>query len=108
MRAPDACARVSQRGVTEILEVLLDNARRHGAGAVAVTVRDLERWLAVDVGDEGPGFDGDVEGAFARRAGTSDGHGGLALARLLAHAEGTSLSVTERGPRPVVTLLVPR
>jgi signal transduction histidine kinase len=92
-----------------MLEVLLDNAHRHGAGEVTVTVRDLERWLAVEVADQGPGFPGDAEQSFERRVGSGAGHGiGLALARSLAHAEGGRLSVTDPGPRPVVTLLLPR
>jgi signal transduction histidine kinase len=95
--------------VGELLEVLLDNAHRHGAGEVTVTVRDLERWLAVAVADQGSGFPGDPEQSFERRTGSGNGHGiGLALARSLAHAEGGRLSVTDAGPRPVVTLLLPR
>jgi signal transduction histidine kinase len=93
--------------VTEILEVLVDNSRRHGSGTVAVTVRDADGSLAVDVGDEGAGFSGDPEEAFRR--GTGDGHGiGLALARSLAEAEGGRLSVGRAGPGPRVTLLLPR
>jgi signal transduction histidine kinase len=109
VRAGEPVARVSPRVATEILDVLLDNARHHGAGAVTVTVRDLEGWLAVDVADEGTGFGGDAEAAFTRRTGTGNGHGiGLSLARSLAHAEGARLAVGQPGPGPVVTLLVPR
>jgi signal transduction histidine kinase len=93
--------------VNEILEVVVDNAHRHGGGAVTVTVRAGERWVAVDVADEGPGFGDDPERAFVRRAeGSGDGHGiGLALARSLAHAEGGRLTARP-GPAPVVTLLL--
>jgi len=96
--------------VLEILDVLLDNAVRYGAGAVSLTVRDLPGWLALDVGDEGAGFDGDPESAFTRRGrgADGDGHGiGLALARSLAYAEGGRLAVTVTGPHPVVTLFLP-
>jgi signal transduction histidine kinase len=91
--------------VTEILEVLLDNATRHGAGAVAVTVRALDGWLAIDVSDEGPGFAIDPEEAFARSS--RGDHGiGLPLARSLAHAEGGRLTVTRATPAPVITLFL--
>jgi signal transduction histidine kinase len=89
-----AVARASPAVVGEILDVLLSNALRHGAGAVTVRVRRREGTLAVDVADEGAGLTGDSELAFARRSGNSAGHGiGLALARSLAHAERGRLTV---------------
>lgn len=103
-----ATARASRRVVDEILDVLLDNAHVHGRGAVTLTVRDVDGWLALDVADEGAGFPGDPELAMTRR-GRGDGHGiGLALARELAHAEGGRIVVTSAGPRPVLTLLLAR
>jgi signal transduction histidine kinase len=91
----------------EIVDVLLDNACRHGRGVVMLRARDAGSALALDVSDEGAGLEGDPERAFTRRAG--DGHGiGLALARSLAHAEGGRLIVTRAGPQPVFTLLVSR
>jgi signal transduction histidine kinase len=97
--------------IAEIVDVLLDNGRRHGAGAITVTVRDAGGSLAVDVADEGEGFSGDPEAAFRRRGdgdGAAEGHGiGLALARSLAEAEGGRLAVTRAGPGPTVTLLLP-
>jgi signal transduction histidine kinase len=92
--------------VHEILEVLLDNASRHGGGAVTVTLRRRGAWVHVDVRDEGPGFGDDPERAFERGA-SRDGHGiGLALARSLAHAEGGRLSVVVPGPDPVISLVL--
>ena len=102
-------AAADPRVVGQVLDVLLDNAARHGAGAVRVTVRELADWLAVDVGDEGPGFDTDPNEVFKRREGSANGHGiGLALAQSLAHAEGGRLSVTRIRPAPVVTLFLRR
>jgi signal transduction histidine kinase len=103
-----ALARVSPQVVREILDVLLDNAHRHGAGPVTITVRRTAGSIALDVADDGPGFGPDPEAAFARRvSGGGEGHGiGLALARSLAHAEGGRLDVTQPGPRPVVRLLL--
>ena len=93
--------------LSEVLDVLLSNADRHGAGTVSITVRDVGGSLAVDVVDEGPGFD-EADQAFARRA-AGGGHGlGLVLARALAEAEGGRLSITQAGPHPKLTLHVPR
>jgi signal transduction histidine kinase len=100
--------RASPRVISEILDVLLDNAHRHGQGEVLVTVRPAAGYVAVEVGDDGPGFGRDVESAFERRRGGGGGHGiGLALARSLAHAEGARLDVPNPGPHPVVRLLLP-
>ena len=106
--ARPANARASRRVVDEILDVLLDNAHVHGRGAVTLTVRDVDGWLALDVADEGAGFTGDPESAMTSRV-HRDGHGiGLALARELAHAEGGRIVVTSAGPQPVLTLLLAR
>jgi signal transduction histidine kinase len=93
--------------VSEILDVLLDNAHRHGAGAVTVTARPLDGWAALEVADEGPGLGASPEERFERQAG-EDGHGiGLALARSLAHAEGGSLTGrTDHGARPPGAVMV--
>jgi signal transduction histidine kinase len=92
--------------VGEILEVLLDNAHRHGSGAVTVGARLVDGWVAIEVADEGPGLGDDPERAFVRRSAQADGHGiGLSLARSLAHAEGGRLTARV-GPCPVLTLMV--
>ncbi|MFP5071683.1 sensor histidine kinase [Pseudonocardia nantongensis] len=95
--APQASA----AAVRQIVGVLLDNAHRHGAGAVALAVREAgPDAIALDVTDEGPGpADGTLAG--------SDGAGGMgvALARRLAEAEGGRL--TARRAPSVVTLLLP-
>jgi signal transduction histidine kinase len=99
-------ARVSREVVDEIVDVLIDNARRHGRGPVTLTLRELDGWLALDVADEGPGFPGDAQAAVPPRP-SADGHGiGLGLARTLADAAGGRLVVPEAGPSPVLTLLV--
>ena len=93
--------------ISEILDVPLESAQRHGTGAVSVSTRSSGRWIALDVADEGPGFSGPSEQVFARRAPSHDGHGiGLSLAQSLAHAEGGRLAVTRLSP-PIVTLWLP-
>jgi len=94
----------------EILEVLLDNAHRHGDGDVRIVLRTIDDdWAAIDVRDHGPGFAEPADAAFERRTGTAGGHGiGLALARSLAHAEGGRLALAQPGPSPCITLTVRR
>jgi signal transduction histidine kinase len=80
--------------VRQIFDVLLDNALRHGAGAVEVRCRPTGRFVAIEVHDEGNATPV-PESVFARRGPeAADGHGiGLALARSLAHAEGGRLAL---------------
>ncbi|WP_061296629.1 sensor histidine kinase [Herbidospora cretacea] len=94
----------STAAVRQILLVLLDNARRHGAGEVALTVADVGAGIAIEVSDQGEGVrEGhDVFGRIPR-----DGHGiGLGLARSLAEAEGGRL-VLRRDRPPIFSLLLP-
>ncbi|MEU0811531.1 HAMP domain-containing sensor histidine kinase [Streptomyces sp. NPDC005970] len=99
--------RVPDRTAEQILDVLLDNALRHGRGAVEVTVREMTGAVAVDVADEGslalePGL------VFARGATTSrSGSGiGLPLARDMARAAGGRLTLVRASPT-TFTLLLP-
>jgi signal transduction histidine kinase len=100
-------AAASDAAVRQVMTVLLDNAHRHGAGAVTIAVRDAADALAIDVTDEGPGITGREE-LFCRRSPAAGGHGiGLALARSLAEAEGGRLLLGRAAP-PTFTLLLPR
>ncbi|MEU1165145.1 HAMP domain-containing sensor histidine kinase [Streptomyces sp. NPDC005921] len=107
VRDAPADARIPGAPVSEVLGILLDNARVHGHGTVRLTVRDLDDVLAFDVSDEGA-----VTGEPARlfdRGRSGNGHGtgiGLALARDLAAALGGRLSLT-KGLPATFTLLVP-
>lgn len=93
--------------VREIVNVLLDNALRHGAGAVELRASRRGEMVRVEVRDQGPGVRGDAGAIFKRRAGAGKGNGiGLALARSLAHAEGGELALTRPTP-PVFTLELP-
>lgn len=103
---PAMGAWASSSVLREIVDVLLDNAVRHGSGAVDLHARRTGGSVALDVADEGAGPALDPEEVFARRGGPG-GHGiGLALARSLAHAEGGRLLLTRTGP-PVFTLFLP-
>jgi signal transduction histidine kinase len=108
--APDdlPTAACTPAALGQLLDVLVDNALRHGAGTVRVVVRRAGPGVAVDVSDEGPGLGPDPEAAFVRRSPAAQGHGiGLALARSLTAAEGGRLVVTSPGPRPVLSVLLP-
>ncbi|MGI8330645.1 HAMP domain-containing sensor histidine kinase [Actinomadura scrupuli] len=101
--------RAAPGAIRQILDVLIDNALRHGRGRITVAAVDVGSGVAIEVGDEGPGVpEGDdlfVRGASASADG--EGHGiGLALARSLAEAEGGRL-VLRRPEPPVFTLLLP-
>lgn len=80
----------------QALDVLLDNAVRHGAGTVTVTVEPLGERVVVEVADEGAGFADDVQ------PGT-----GLALATSLVERFGGDLLIRRRTPHPRVALLLP-
>ena len=92
---PLPVVRVSQSAVTQVLEVLLDNALRHGIGTVTLEAHGLETGVAITVRDEGTRTDATdaVDGAPE-----SQGHGiGLTLASRLAAAEGGRLLCPQTG-----------
>ncbi|MCW2915957.1 MAG: two-component sensor histidine kinase [Actinomycetia bacterium] len=101
--------RASRGAIRQILDVLIDNALRHGQGRITVAAVDVGTGVAIEVGDEGPGVP-DGDDIFTRRAPSSAGGGGhgigLALARSLAEAEGGRLVLRRPAP-PVFTLLLP-
>ncbi len=102
-----------------LLVNLLDNAVRHAASQVCVSVRAEDGWAVLVVSDDGPGIPAeDTERAFgrfsrldnARSRITEDsmqGSGlGLAIVRATAEAHGGSVSLGDAGPglRAVVRL----
>jgi signal transduction histidine kinase len=91
--------------VGQILDVLLDNAMRHGHGHVQVTARAVGTATAIDVTDEGPGVPEDLGDVFGRGIGTAHGIG-LSLARDFAVSLGGRLVLSARTP-PVFTILLP-
>jgi signal transduction histidine kinase len=101
-----ATAVASAAATRQVLDVLVDNAVRHGRGEVTVQVRDAAGALAIDVRDEGRIATTDSTELFRRRSRSAEGHGiGLALARSLAQAEGGGLTLTGAGPTTFTVLL---
>jgi signal transduction histidine kinase len=96
---------VSEPAVRQVLDVLVGNAERHGAGTVTLSARHLPGAVSIEVADEGDGV-ADIREVFQRR--TDGRHGiGLALARTLAEAEGARLVLARPGPQPRFALLLP-
>lgn len=81
--------------VGQIVDIVLDNAVRHGRGAIVVEIGDRQ----VVVRDEGSVEPAAVERAFGAEAPPDAPHGrGLALARRLARADGARLELVATGP----------
>ena len=109
---------ISAAAATQILDILLDNACRHGHGAVTVRVRctgdgsTSAGTVAVEVSDEGPPLRLEAWQLFRTRDRAEahpDGqdHGiGLPYARRLAEAEGARLVLTATDP-PTFALITP-
>ncbi|MDQ2749559.1 MAG: HAMP domain-containing histidine kinase [Actinomycetota bacterium] len=96
---------LSSAAAEQILDVLIENAVRHGRGAVTVAARAAGTALAIDVTDEGPSINADPQKLFRRRSAAAGGSGiGLALARRLAESEGSRLVLSAQSP-PRFTLL---
>lgn len=90
----------SPGAVGQALDVLVENAMRHGAGTVTVSVLRRAGLGCVRVEDEGPGVPGGAEREIFER-GSSLGGGtgiGLHLARALVEASGGRLVLLQRRP----------
>lgn len=99
----------SAAAVGQILDVLLDNAVKHGRGVVTVRARSMADALAIDVVDEGriAGVLPLAPSGSIRRGVVGDGRIGLALACTLAQAEGGRLLQAPDETRTRFTLLLP-
>ena len=93
--------RLAPEAARQVVDVLLDNALRHGAGATAVTVTVEGGRVRVRVRDDGPGVPAaSADRLFERGVTSRNGGGvGLAVARELVRREGGELSLV--GARPV-------
>jgi signal transduction histidine kinase len=97
----------------EIIGVLLDNALRHGGGAVTLAARrgDSEGTVVVEVTDNGAGVPDELAPHIFDRGFSGGGSTGvgLALARALAEADGGRLELSVKRPATFALFLrVPR
>jgi signal transduction histidine kinase len=101
--------RASRGTVGQVLDVLLDNALRHGSGPVRISVVADARVVRMTVADGGPGVAAkDRDRIFERGASQSGGAGiGLHLARALAQVDNGGLRVLD-GPPTRLELRLPR
>jgi len=107
----DAVVAVSEGAVDQVLEILIDNALKHGQGDIVVTMRELAGWVAIDVADDGAIHSGVVEHIFTRGySNNADGTGrgiGLSLAKSLLGAEGARINLTCTADPVRFTIVLP-
>ena len=109
MRVPERLlVRVTPARLREAVGALLENALRHGAGAVTVVARATEHGLQIEIGDAGAGVPEElVPHVFDRGVSVGSSTGlGLALARALVEADGGRLELSRPRP-PVFTIFLP-
>jgi signal transduction histidine kinase len=96
----------SPASVGQILDVLIDNALRHGHGDILLDVRHLPGGGAIDVADDGTALSPlDAERIFRRGEGQRNGIG-LALARSMAEADGGRLLLSRYRPTTFSLILL--
>jgi signal transduction histidine kinase len=90
---------------------LVDNALRHGDGAVHIEARPADGHVELHVRDEGPGFPDELLPRAFRRFESGDGHGaglGLAIVDAIARAHGGSAAARNDGDGADVWIALPR
>jgi signal transduction histidine kinase len=99
-------AHASASAVRQILDVLVDNALRHGRGTVTVTARSSSQALAIDVVDQGSTA-GRLLVPLASSPDRPSGRIGLRMAQSLADSQDGRLLHDHTAPTTRFTLLLP-
>ncbi len=90
----------SRGAIGQALDVLVDNALRHGGGTVRIAVESRDGRAVLSVSDEGPGVTPGSERMIFQRGGSAAGGTGIGLhlARSLVEAENARLRVATGRP----------
>jgi signal transduction histidine kinase len=100
--------RLAAGPVSQVIDVLIENALNHGAGTITVDVAQPDHYVCVSVRDEGCRTIGND--IFTRRTSTANGSGqgiGLAVATEIAEAMGGHLAL-EPADRTTFSLMLPK
>lgn len=102
-----AVAHATRGAAAQALDVLLDNAVRHGVGKVTVTVDGADGgFTTVTVSDEGAGIaSDDIHRLFEERPRVGEHGIGLPLARTLVEGDGGRLDLVGRDPTAFCLML---
>ncbi|MDQ1597884.1 MAG: hypothetical protein QOI70_1308 [Microbacteriaceae bacterium] len=96
----------AEASLRQLFDILIENAVRHGKGAVVLRVREAHGAVAVDVEDAGGTIAADSD-VFADGYSTDGGSGlGLALAQQIVSDHGGRLLLTETSPRTRFTAIL--
>lgn len=100
-------ARATPARLREAIGVLLDNALRHGAGAVTLSARAGEGTVVIEVTDAGAGVPDELAAHIFDRGVSGGGSTGvgLALARALVDADGGRLELSTARPATFAVFL---
>lgn len=101
-------ARIDADDLTEALGALLENAARHAATRVDVTVRSTGAAATIAIADDGPGIPPHLLEALTERGARLDTAGtglGLAIAREIAEAAGGTLAIANGDAAGLVATL---
>jgi signal transduction histidine kinase len=98
---------VVESALHQVLDVLIDNALRHGSGRVVLRARSLEGAVAFDVEDEGADVPAGDDIFTSGTSGAGSSGLGLAFARRLVSDQGGRLLLSARQPHTRFTAIFP-
>jgi signal transduction histidine kinase len=95
----EAVVEIAPGALNQALDIVLENAVRHGAGTIELTVDEDDTGPYIDVRDAGSGIDEHRLTMIFERPSSTESHGiGLPLAHALLHSEGGSIEIVTPAP----------